>query len=169
MGIINKSYDIISISDNFIIKNSDKGGEGIFANKSFERGDLVLLSYGPIIKKCSKYTIPIDYHLFLDPTVYDCPVRYVNHSCEPNCGIKNGVEIVSMKRIEEGEEITIDYAMIVYDFDYYNWEEDISCECKSEKCRGEIGTYKNLSKSLKEKYKGFISSFLMSAPIKKYG
>jgi uncharacterized protein len=47
-------------------------------------------------------------------TTYRCGTRvapYANHSCNPNCGIKDLFKIVSMRPILKGEEITWDYEM----------------------------------------------------------
>ncbi len=35
----------------------------------------------------------------------------VNHSCNPNCGMGNATQLVAMRDIAAGEEITFDYAM----------------------------------------------------------
>jgi len=93
---------------------------------------------------------------------------YLNHSCEPNCGIKNLFQIVAMRDIEVDEEITWDYEMSE-DNDtenpdsFYYWV--LNCNCGAENCRKKIGSYKNLPLENRQKYKGFISEWL----IKKYG
>ena len=150
------------------IGKSKKHGVGLFSKKNFKRNQLVLVCSGPIITKCSKLTLPIDYNLFLDLSDKKNHSKFINHSCEPNCGIKNRTQIVAMKNIKKGEEITIDYSMVLYDYDYYNWKGNIKCACGSKNCTGERGGYKNLSLSQKKRYKGFISEFLLKKPTKKY-
>ena len=39
------------------------------------------------------------------------PADFVNHSCDPNCGIVGAVLLVARRAIEAGEEICFDYAM----------------------------------------------------------
>ncbi len=84
---------------------------------------------------------------------------FVNHSCDPNCGIKDLFKIVAMRKIPKGEEITWDYEMS----EDSDWR--MECECGSDNCRKVIGAYKNLPHEVKKKYKGFISEWL----VKKYG
>ena len=54
---------------------------------------------------------------------------YLNHSCDPNCGIK-GKNIISIKKIKRGEEITIDYSTTNTDG---KWK--MLCKCKEIHCR----------------------------------
>lgn len=81
--------------------------------------------------------------------------RYIAHSCDPNCGIKNYFEVVAMRDIEAGEEITWDYAM-TEDSDFR-----MDCRCGSRLCRGMVGAYSQLPDSVKERYKGYISEWLL--------
>jgi hypothetical protein len=82
--------------------------------------------------------------------------RYINHSCEPNCGIKGLFKIVAMRDIDVGEEVTWDYEM-TEDSDVWRMQ----CHCGSENCRGEIGAYRNMPQETREKYRGYISEWLL--------
>lgn len=35
-----------------------------------------------------------------------------NHSCDPNCGMHGEITFVAIRDIQDGEELTIDYAFI---------------------------------------------------------
>ena len=85
--------------------------------------------------------------------------RLLNHSCEPNCGIKDLFKIVAMRDIKSGEEITWDYEMTE---DNPNWR--MRCRCGSDQCRKNIGNYQNMPEKTRQKYRGFISAWL----VKKY-
>ena len=85
--------------------------------------------------------------------------RYANHSCEPNCGIKNSFDIVAMKPIHVSEQITWDYAMT----ENNDWF--MLCRCGSPRCRKLITGYRNLPPEFREDYKGFISQWLIDADI----
>lgn len=85
----------------------------------------------------------------------------LNHSCDPNCGIKGLFTIVTMRDIEKGEELTWDYEM-TEDAEEYNWK--MNCKCNSPLCRKIIGAFRNMPSSLRKKYKGYISEWL----VKKY-
>jgi len=79
---------------------------------------------------------------------------HVNHSCDPNCGIRGSFEFVAMRDIKLGEEITIDYAMI--DSSDYK----IKCKCGSGRCRGVITGNDWKSPGLQKRYAGYFSKYL---------
>jgi uncharacterized protein len=80
-----------------------------------------------------------------------------NHSCEPNCGIKGLFTIVAMRNIEIGEELTWDYEMT--ENNYFNWY--MKCKCGSKICRKKIGRFDNMPQKIRNKYKGYISDWLV--------
>ena len=88
-------------------------------------------------------------------------VPKVNHSCEPNCGIKvnetGAHDFVAMREILSEEEITFDYAMRNYSIDHF----DRSCQCGAKSCRGQITGWKDLPEAVKKKYAGFIAPYLL--------
>lgn len=62
------------------------------------------------------------------------PMRYTNHSCQPNAKlvIANGrVEFFSVKRIETGSEVTVDYGETHHDG-------QLPCRCGAPGCRGAL-------------------------------
>ena len=142
---------------NFLFKKTIKYGTSIFAAKNFRRGEVVFVVSGPIVKKPSIYTVPIDFGLYIDPLP---PGKMLNHSCEPSCGIRRRTGVVAMRNLKKGDEITIDYAMIVPKYDPKLLKQNISCRCGSKICRGEFSSYEKLPPKLKQKYKGFISDYL---------
>ena len=85
--------------------------------------------------------------------------RYANHSCDPNCGIKNYFDLVAMRPIARGEQITWDYAMT----EHNDWF--MTCRCGSPRCRKLITGYHNLPPEFRDAYKGFISQWLIDADI----
>ena len=80
------------------------------------------------------------------------PADYINHSCNPNAGMRGQICIVAMRDIAPGEEITIDYAMV--DSSGYD---AFPCACGAADCRGQIdgSGYKHLA--LQEKYAGYFA------------
>jgi hypothetical protein len=79
---------------------------------------------------------------------------YLNHSCNPNCGII-GKDIVSIRNIKKGEEITIDYSTTNNDF---KWK--MNCKCNQKNCRKKIESVQFLSKKLFNKYRAVIPEYL---------
>jgi len=118
---------------NILIKNTGKYGKSLFAARDFNKDENVFTICGPIIKKATIYTIPIDYGLYMDDQGFG---KYLCHSCEPNCGIRNRTEVVAMHKIKKGEEITIDYAMIVPNYGDEMISENRICKCGKNSCRG---------------------------------
>jgi hypothetical protein len=85
----------------------------------------------------------------------------VNHSCDPNCGIRvnqsGAPDLVARRRIEKGEEITFDYAMRNYRVDYFPRR----CQCGESKCRGRITGWRDLPDDRKADYEGFVAPYLL--------
>jgi len=81
--------------------------------------------------------------------------RLMNHSCEPNCGIRGAFEIVAMRDIRKGEELTFDYEMT----EDSDWR--LTCLCGTPSCRGVIGTFSQMPKEVRQKLQGFISKWLV--------
>ncbi len=146
------------ISSNIFIAKTFTHGKSYFAACNLRKNNLVFIVAGPIVRVPTIYTIPISYNLFIDPTEYGG--KYLCHSCEPNCGIKRRTEIITMRDIRQGEEITIDYAMIVYRYGKEITAENRICNCGSPLCRGKLGAYEELLPELRKKYHGFISEYL---------
>ena len=57
------------------------------------------------------HALQIDDDLFLASTPPFDSADFVNHSCDPNCGIVGSVLLVTMRDVEAGEELCFDYAM----------------------------------------------------------
>ena len=103
------------------------------------------------------------------------PWDFVNHSCEPNCWVVWHLDLLAMRDIKKGEEISFDYWSVLWpvDISQLSWELFLllqkewvldtqwiptiieKCECWSPKCRKTItwNDWKNLM--LREEYTWF--------------
>ena len=81
--------------------------------------------------------------------------RFINHSCDPNSGIRGRQNVVAMKNIKKGEEVTIDYSITDDD---PKWK--MECRCGTKRCRKTIRSIQFLPKELIKKYELFIPNFL---------
>lgn len=113
-------------------------GLGIFATSSIPLGATVLSFTGPLVDAAgalakgdrSGDVVQIDRHRYIDP---EPPGLYVNHSCDPNAGIRDGSSLVAIRPIWLGEQICFDYSTTMRD---RLWS--LACRCRSPHCRGTV-------------------------------
>lgn len=147
----------VKIFDNYTV-GKNHHGKAVFAAKNYKKDDVILVFEGPIV---SKSELPKNLHGKMDRFVqiginqYMGPSRttddYVNHSCDPNSGLKFtdfGLLLIAIKPIKIGEEIAWDYSTTMHED---NWQMD--CLCGSKKCRGVVKEFKHLPVSTKRRYK----------------
>jgi len=93
-------------------------GLGLFATRSFKKGERIVEYIGRTITDAeayssrSKYLFEVSTRKTIDGTSRSNIARYINHSCRPNCEpeIERGrVFIDAIKNIKAGEELTYDY------------------------------------------------------------
>lgn len=120
-------------------------GLGVFLKRSVKKGEAVGLITGEVRdadEHESAYCMDLGHNLVLEPrNVF----RRMNHSCDPNCVIvtyddpkDHRIIVEALRNIEEGEELTIDYA--------WSAEHAIPCDCGTHKCRGWIVSKRDLPK-----------------------
>lgn len=141
-------------------------GRGVFALKKIAKGQTICFMEGELcnleemirrvdegIEK-SADPLGVDDELYLD---LNSVCRTFNHSCSPNAFIRGKNELVALRDIEVGEEITYDYSTTMNDN-----EEKIKksggtlwtckCRCGSKNCRGIIDQFRNLPKATQDYY-----------------
>lgn len=100
--------NVIKESNSFDVINTLKKGQSLFSKKKFKKGDKV----GTLLS-----TTPSKNGREVQEGLYETNVigRYINHSSKPNTEArKDGKEVVlySIKDINEGDEILVDYSTI---------------------------------------------------------
>lgn len=141
-------------------------GRGLFAIKPIKKGEIVAIKGGHIVgwktlKKHEKLIgasyLQIADNFVLAPlkkSEVEKVMMFLNHSCNPNVGVRGEITFVAMRNIKAGEELTTDYAMI--DDDDYR----MKCNCSARNCR-KIVTGKDWKrKDLQRKYGRYFSAFL---------
>lgn len=135
-------------------------GLGVFAGENIKKGEVIQYIKGEakflaIKNKEDSLSYPnwigIGKNKWIDPNY---PNQYLNHSCEPNSGIKGKVTMVALKDIKEGEEITIDYSIIEGDD---LWE--MKCNCGNKNCRQIIRSVQFLPEKVFKKYLPYIPKY----------
>lgn len=109
-------------------------GLGLFTEKQFARGERIVEYKGERLlvaqtKSNAKYLMAMEGDMVINGKGRHNVARYINHSCKPNAEaiIEDGVFIYARRRIQAGDEITIDYGK-----DY--WDTYIApkgCKCSS--------------------------------------
>lgn len=146
------------------LRKSKIHGIGAFAITEITKGEVVFVKNGYILKneeKCSHSIIdcywPINDNYVLGARTDDeCDKvkLFINHSCDPNCGLQ-GINVgVAIRDIAANEEITFDYAMLD------NEEYSFNCGCGSLKCRDIITGYDWKEPKIQEKYSGYFVDYL---------
>jgi len=88
----------------------------------------------------------INHFLIIDEknlVIPNTSARYINHSCDPNCKINDDMEVVTMRPVKQGEELTISYNVIDKKWIDATWDSrwDFICACNSPICQGVINKY----------------------------
>jgi cyanophycin synthetase len=133
-------------------------GKGIFARRSFAEGEPILRGWGEPAARRVRESIQVGADLHIVPRP---PLVYLNHCCEPNCGVlisrcEEQIEVRALRPIEPGEELTVDYAT----FESEIAGHDGRCQCGAPSCRGRITGYKDLPASLRAAYGPYIAEHL---------
>jgi hypothetical protein len=147
-------------------------GVGVFAARRFSPGDIVMMDFDgdyydqvATYEELCKRNIELKYPLQVGPDLFRIPSGtiddFTNHSCEPNTGIRlyaRGAVILAIRHIAIHDEITFDYSTYLN-----NPYERIACRCGSKSCRGIIGNFTTLPRTLQQRYLalGIVGDFVL--------
>ena len=95
-----------------------------------------------------RHLFQLDHDLFLPPR--GCFDDLINHSCEPSGGFRvtaTGVSFVAIRDLSAGAELTYDYSCHLLSRD-----EQMACACATPTCRGVIGPFASLPRTLQRHY-----------------
>jgi hypothetical protein len=121
-----------------------------FGGRCLTRDEFDLLPAGQQVR-----SIQIDEALFLAGSPEPEPADFINHSCEPNCGMRGNSVLVALRPIAVGEAITYDYATS----DGCDYDE-FECACGSTLCRGKVTGNDWMLPDLQLRYRGSFSPYL---------
>ncbi|NRQ40951.1 SET domain-containing protein-lysine N-methyltransferase, partial [Nonomuraea sp. NN258] len=117
-------------------RHSPIHGTGLFAVERIHRDEVVMRLGGQVIDDetlasltppYSSLTVAEGVHLLLDPAH---PVRYGNHSCDPDLWHHDATTVIARRDIAPGEELTLDYAT---HSGVETWS--MTCGCATPLCR----------------------------------
>src|SRR5688572_21729205 len=129
-----------------------KFGKGIFAAKDLSPGNVLMkitgtpLSFEDTIALGNKesHSMQIGLHEYI---LVQPPFLYSNHSCDPNCGINENLELIAIRPVSKGEELTWDYSTSMLE---RHWT--MQCHCGADRCRGIVKDFDRIPKSIQDEY-----------------
>lgn len=87
------------------VKESGIHGKGLFATEDIKNGEIIgSIKYNPTDED-GPHVLWVDNQGIL----VECNLKYINHSAKPNACYCEDLDVVAIKDIKEGEEITHDY------------------------------------------------------------
>ena len=113
------------------VRPSPVAGRGLFAVAAIPAGVEVARPTGPVHEDGS-----------------------VNHACDPNLGWAGDV-LVTLRDVEAGEELLVDYAMSVTDPSWF-----LRCHCASYRCRQMVEGTDWQIPQLQRRYAGFWAAYV---------
>lgn len=140
------------------IKSSSQHGKGVFARTAMDAGEEIMTFHGPLLTRAQ--VRDEDYHLQIDDDLYlgasGEADDYVNHSCTPNAGFRDGLILVARRLIRPDEEITWDYSSAIDEADFAGF----ACRCGAQDCRREVRSFRHLDRVTQERLRPWLLPYL---------
>jgi SET domain-containing protein len=149
------------------IRESKIHGRGLFAIADIAKDEMIAVKDGHIVdgktlrEKITPVLGPVEIQigddLFIAPVSgeeRELSMLYLNHSCDPNLGLRGEITFVAMRDIRAGEELTHDWAMT--DDDDYS----VECNCGASDCRKTLTGKDWQRPDLQKRYSGYFSAYL---------
>jgi hypothetical protein len=135
-----------------------RNGLGLFTGRAYRSGETIVRMTGRIVDAgvlwerggtFADNCIRFGPETYLDPG--DSPGRYINHSCEPNAGIrkyKNQLFLFAATMLRPRIEITFDYSTTIGDDDIWT----MRCNCGRSACRKRVRRFGSLPAAVQQRY-----------------
>jgi len=144
MSIPDSQTVVSSPACNVVVRHSPIHGVGCFTLETVGAGDYIAEYIGQRITEAealrrddvthsrySPYVVHLAGRQFIDGAIGGNEIRFINHSCAPNCELvldDGRVFVAAARPINNGEELTVDYA--------FDRGEGFRCNCMTLGCRG---------------------------------
>lgn len=145
------------MKDTYKVDKSRIEGEGGFAIRDIKKGETIAFFEGDYVNtneinnRIATGEERLDDPLQVDDDAFidlDKKYLYLNHSCNPNSGFKGINELIALRKITKGEEITYDYSAVVPK----NNDWTMKCKCGAENCRKIVGNITTIPKEQLQLY-----------------
>ncbi len=147
------------------VRLSPIAGAGVFAREPIPQHELVAfwaghaITYAEVLAlppEVSELSVQVWFDTFLGPTRGEEieAVDRMNHSCEPNCGVRGSVALVARRDIAAGEELTFDYGTT----DAVGLR--MQCKCGTPSCRGLVTSDDWKDEAFRERNREYLSLYI---------
>lgn len=160
--IIKKSY----INKNIEVRSSSIKGKGMFSKKKIKKGFVLIRWGGTFLNSNQIKRLNKDKYIIIqvEKDKYSVEPRekpeddsyFINHSCDPNIWMKDGITFTAKRDIKKGEELSVDYSMFVSEDYVAKWK----CKCGSKYCRKHITGRDYKIPEVQDRYKGHFSPLI---------
>lgn len=149
-----------------VVGPSRIAGRGLFAAAPVPRGEVVCVKGGHLVDRATldrhravvnDAELQVADDLFLAPLAadeFEGVMMFLNHSCDPNVGVRGQVVFVARRDVRAGEELTLDYATIDHDAD------PMPCRCGTAACRGVVTGRDWRRPDLQRRYAGYFAWYI---------
>lgn len=152
-------------------RQSSVDGRGSFAREPIARGELIALFGGHVYPIEQWYSLSKqvqEVSLLLWPGFLIGPLHeselshgdFINHSCEPNCGLVGQVTLLALHDIAAGSELFFDYGTVLLDHGQGLFK--MPCLCGAASCRGHVTTDDWKDPAFQARYRGFLSAAIQA-------
>ncbi len=145
-------------------------GKGLFAAVPIRQGEVIGEFTGPLLSWDEMLVHPRPFYLLqVGSRTYmevSPPTLYINHSCEPNSGVRGNTTVITLRDIEPGEELRFDYSTTMSED-----LETMPCRCGAATCRGLVQDFRHLPRELKQHYLrlGIVQDFIVREELQSHG
>jgi uncharacterized protein len=127
-------------------------GKGVFADDDLVKGTIITKVIGEhlsiddvaMLNGNESFCVQISMKDYVMPNP---PFYLVNHSCNPNCGLNEKLELITIREIKKDEELTWDYSTSMLE---RQWT--MKCECGASSCRGSVTDFDLLPQNVQQRY-----------------
>lgn len=148
ISLTNPLVDIATFEIAEIRKDIARNHRSLYTRRAFAAGEVISgFTWEKIHTTPSYLTVQLNEHEHFEllPTYLEC----INHSCDPNCFFDlSRKELVALKNIGDGEELSFFYPSTEWDMD-----QAFKCECGQSNCIGTIKGAMYLSDEVAANYR----------------
>jgi len=123
-------------------------GKGLVATRDLNAGEIVEQFVGSVMRFADIPEEEVPFVMWAGPDRWIIPQgnsRYINHSCDPNCGLTTKREVITRRPVKKGESLCISYNVSTEEGDWHpKWT--FQCYCGVYFCQGLVDRYVDINR-----------------------